>query len=205
MKLLAAFICQTQLFGLSDIRNIHREILVNPFVWLESRSNILSYLANKPANVARADGDLGEQGDDDDEESLDLSLEAFQRVKAKRSKETELETFDGYDFRDVLVAKWGECYDVDFNRVDSFGFRKLYLNVLPFRLGRRPWRHASELDYLCHLQAVVEILQKYDQLDYVLYQIQETDKKPLANRSPIVAVPLRLDLTTEQVNNIIGY
>lgn len=75
---------------------------------------------------------------------------------------------------------------------------------MPFHLGRRPFRHATEYDYLCHLQAVVEILQEYDQLSYVLYQIEETKKKPLPGRVPLVAVPLRLDLTEEQVDAILG-
>lgn len=103
-----------------------------------------------------------------------------------------------------LLNKWGVCYDVDFNRVDSFGFKSLYLNVLPFQLGRHPFRHETELDYLCHLQAVVEILQKYEQLEYVLYQIEETKKKPRPGTSPLVAVPLRLDLTPEQVKQILS-
>jgi hypothetical protein len=55
---------------------------------------------------------------------------------------------------------------------------------------------------LFHLQ--VEILQKYDQLDYVLAQLNETKKKPRAGTSPLIAVPLRLDLTEEQVNQILG-
>ena len=40
---------------------------------------------------------------------------------------------------DVIYEKWGRCYDVDFNKVDSFGFKSLYLNVLPFHLGGRRW------------------------------------------------------------------
>ena len=72
--------------------------------------------------------------------------------------------FDGYAMRGVILEKWGRCYDVDFNRVDSFGFKSLYLNILPFQLGGRRFRHATELDYLCHLQAVVEILVKYKQV-----------------------------------------
>lgn len=154
--------------------------------------------------VQSADGDQVENEDGD----MDLSLEAFQKAKAEKlgeSKKEEEEEFDGYKLRDILVEKWGACYDVDFNRVDSFGFRNLYLNVLPFRLGKRPFRHESEYDYLCHLQAIVEILQKYEQLDYVLYQIQETNKRPIAGRNPLVAVPLRLDLTRQQVEEILGY
>lgn len=145
-------------------------------------------------------------GDDDDYD--DISLDAFQARKQrqeKAKKSTREEAFDGYALRDVIRQKWGKCYDLDFNRVDSFGFRQLYLNVVPFHLGGRTFRHKTELDYLCHLQAIVEILEKYDQLDYVLAQIEETTKKPRAGTSPLVAVPLRLDLTKEQVQAIIGY
>ena len=67
----------------------------------------------------------------------------------------------------------------------------------------------------CHIYALlqsnfayddlqVEILQKYDQLDYVLAQLNETKKVPRAGTSPLIAVPLRLDLTEEQVNSILG-
>lgn len=104
---------------------------------------------------------------------------------------------------------------------------------MPFRLGGRRFRHQTEYDYLCHLQAVVssdqayifvlieqtilltllstfehhekvEILVKYNQLEYILTQIGETTKKPRAGTSPLVAVPLRLDLTPEQVEKILG-
>ena len=72
-------------------------------------------------------------------------------------KEEEMEEgeFDGYAMRDVIYNKWGVCYDIDFQPVTTFGFRDLYLNVLPFRLGGKRFRHETELDYLCHLQAVV--------------------------------------------------
>ena len=49
----------------------------------------------------------------------------------------------------------------------------------------------------------VEILVKYDQLEYVLSQMSETTKKPRAGTSPLIAVPLRLDLTPEQVKKIL--
>ena len=45
---------------------------------------------------------------------------------------------------------------------------------------------------------------KYNQLDFVIAQLMETDKKPRAGTSPLVAVPLRLDLTPEQVDKILG-
>ncbi|KAL7494097.1 hypothetical protein ACHAWT_003310 [Skeletonema menzelii] len=155
------------------------------------------------------------KGSDTNDEEIDIS--SFQQELAKRqeqqiaddldntvaSKEEE-EEFDGYMMRDAIYNKFGECFDVDFNKVDSYGFRSVYLNIMPFRLGGKRFRHKTELDYLCHLQAVVEILQKYNQLDYVLAQLEETNKKPRAGTSPLIAVPLRLDLTEEQVNQIMG-
>ena len=140
----------------------------------------------------------------------DVTLEGFQIARKRREEElqkeqTKVQEVDGYFLRDAIYAKWGFCYDVDFNRVDVFGLRELYLNVLPFHLGGRRFRHETELDYLCHLQAVVEILEKYEQLDYVLAQIKDTKKKPRPGTVPIIAVPLRLDLTPKQVQEIIGY
>lgn len=157
------------------------------------------------ANVGRGDDGANQFGADDDGGER-FTLDAFQKAKEQLevNADEESDEFNGYDFRDIILAKWGKCYDVDFNRVESFGFKKVYLNVFPFYLGRKPFRHATEYDYLCHLQAVVEILQEYGQLKYVLYQIGETSKKPLPGRSPLVAVPCRLDLTEEQVNSILG-
>jgi hypothetical protein len=144
---------------------------------------------------------------EDDVDKVNLDMAAFQARKKHQQEDAtrKEEQFDGYALRDVIYEKWGKCYDVEFNRVDSFGFRSLYLNVLPFHLGGKRFRHDTEMDYLCHLQAVVEILEKYNQIGYVLAQIDETIKKPRAGTSPLVAVPLRLDLSREQVNQIIGY
>lgn len=60
--------------------------------------------------------------------------------------------------RDAIYNKWGQCFDLEFQPVTTFGFRELYLNVMPFRLGGKRFRHKTELDYLCHLQAVVSNL-----------------------------------------------
>jgi hypothetical protein len=146
------------------------------------------------------------KADGDDDDDLDLSLGAFQQAKKKQMQQQNKapESFDGYALRDAIFKKWGFCYDVNFNRVDTWRDRQLFLNILPYKLGRKPFRHETELDYLSHLQAVVDILRKYEQLDYVLEQISDTDKKPLGGRSPIVAVPIRLDLTKDQVDKIIG-
>jgi hypothetical protein len=182
---------------------------IQAFAPIQRRDSSLPKYVPRKLNVHSAVKSLGEASSDEVDDDDGVSLEAFQKRKNQREptkeKQDNLRDFDGYCLRDVIYEKWGLCYDVDFNRVDSFGFRKLYLNVLPFHLGGRRFRHKTELDYLCHLQAVVEILEKYEQLDYILTQIEETNKKPRAGTSPLVAVPLRLDLTREQAEEIIGY
>jgi hypothetical protein len=121
--------------------------------------------AKTASNHYRLSGTTDESSVEDDD---DVSMEAFQARKrqqeeAKQEKQID-EVFDGYYLRDVIFEKGGLCYDVEFNIVDNFGFRQLYLHIMPFHLGGRPFRHETELDYLCHLQAVVEILEKYDQV-----------------------------------------
>jgi hypothetical protein len=65
----------------------------------------------------------------------DLSLNAFQKAKvSKEGQENDVE-FDGYDFLDIIYAKWGQCFDVEFNRVDSFGFKSVYLKCLSILSG----------------------------------------------------------------------
>ena len=120
----------------------------------------------------------------------------------KGSEKEEEDEFDGYALRDAIYDKYGECFDVDFQRVDVGGFRNVYLvsafvveirggeevlrgtyiwgstkyilvyshiiyifetlvyvkNIMPFRLGGKRFRHETEYDYLCHLQAVVSTL-----------------------------------------------
>jgi len=138
-----------------------------------------------------------------DASGLAAEIERRNSDEAEEPDEGEAE-FDGYALRDAILNKFGVCWDVDFQRVESYGFRKVYLNILPFKLGGRRFRHESEWDYLCHLQAIVEILQKYDLLDSVLVQLEETKKKPRPGTSPLVAVPLRLDLTEDQIDQILG-
>jgi len=145
------------------------------------------------------------EGSDIDDEEINLS--SFQKELSKRQQqqqelandvdnadpmniqkeadrddnnEEEVE-FDGYAMRDAIYNKWGECFDVDFQKVsdsvrlyselakassncfvfvdfkkvDSYGFRSVYLNIMPFRLGGKRFRHRTELDYLCYLPEVV--------------------------------------------------
>jgi hypothetical protein len=152
---------QTTRWGTFALLSTNQLLFTGGKIYVEKQSYLLKFFAVQGA---------GGRGEDEEEEDLDVSLDAFQarnrqdQAQKQMSKRPKDEEFDGYALRDVIYEKWRLCYDVDFNRVDSFGFRCLYLNILPFHLGGRRFRHESEIDYLCHLQAVVQILQKYNQV-----------------------------------------
>ena len=79
---------------------------------------------NTPSNNIKEEDDINE-----------MSLSSFQNELAKRSQEEEVpkndedenEEFDGYALRDCIFAKYGVCFDLEFQRVDSYGFRTVYL------------------------------------------------------------------------------
>mmetsp|Transcript_33274 Transcript_33274/g.49084 ORF Transcript_33274/g.49084 Transcript_33274/m.49084 type:complete len:220 (+) Transcript_33274:2-661(+) len=169
----------------------------------KSRNKDSDILNDEEINISSFQQELSKRQQQQPQQEVETDIDNAITDANKEEEEEEFQ-FDGYKMRDAIYNKFGECFDVDFNKVDSYGFRSVYLNIMPFRLGGKRFRHETELDYLCHLQAVVEILQKYDQLDYVLTQLDETTKKPRAGTSPLIAVPLRLDLTEEQVNQIMG-
>ena len=87
-------------------------------------------------------GGIFGKGDKDKEtEDDDVSLSSFQQELTKRQQnkeeivsppsttnpENEDEEFSGYDLRDIIFYKYGECFDVQFQRVDSYGVRAVYL------------------------------------------------------------------------------
>jgi hypothetical protein len=77
----------------------------------------------------------------DDEDDV-MSLSSFQEELAKRQQVEETQPnededdFNGYDLRDIIYAKYGECFDVQFQRVDSYGVRAVYLVSFCILLGR---------------------------------------------------------------------
>ena len=148
----------------------------NDSIFMNRRvSSVFPHFASSKTDRNVDDGQFDEEELDQQEPKGskledEVSLESFQKVAKQQQQQKELKekqaVFNGYALRDVIYEKWNYCYDVEFNRVDSFGFRCLYLNVLPFYLGGKQFRHETEMDYLCHLQAVVEILEKYNQVRY---------------------------------------
>ena len=137
----------------------------------------------------------------DDSTSSSLSLEAFQAAVASKKEENpdDLE-FDGYAMRDLLVTKWGIPLDIDFQR--GYSGSTVYCTVLPVvGFGTFKARHASELNYLMHLQAVVEILKQYNNLDSFIMFIESTQRVP---KPGVESVPFRLDLNEQDLQKILG-
>ena len=137
----------------------------------------------------------------------DLSPAAFRRAAAAAlttdgddaEQSSPLDDFDGYALRDLLMAKWGAPLDVDFQRDASLN--QVYCTVLPIAFGQKlKCRHETELDYLMHLQGVVEVLRKYDQLQDFVAFVDETNKAPKAGTD---SVPFRLNLDEEQTRQIL--
>ena len=130
-----------------------------------------------------------------------LSMEAFQAAvisSGKGENKDEDVDFDGYKLRDLLVEKWGVPLDVDFER--GYGGGTVYCTVLPVAFGSRRCRHESELDYLMHLQAVVEVLKKYDNLDPFIFFIKKTNKQP---KPGVESAPYLMKLSEYQLKKIL--
>ncbi|KAI2492802.1 hypothetical protein MHU86_21762 [Fragilaria crotonensis] len=106
--------------------------------------------------------------------------------------------FDGYALRDLLVAKWGVALDVDFQRVAG---DSIYCTILPVAFGSRKCQHETELAYLMHLQGVVEVLEKYQNLDLFVDFIATTPKVPKAGTD---SVPFRMEVSNDDLNKILN-
>lgn len=135
-------------------------------------------------------------------EEEDISFDAMKdAIKGYKKKETTNEDeedikFDGYAFRDLIVDKWGAPLDIDFVRAP----RDVYCSVMPVAYGSKKCRHQSEMEYLMHLQAVIEILVKYNNLDKFVYFLRTTKKQPKRGTG---SVPYRLELTEKQLIKIL--
>jgi hypothetical protein len=131
-----------------------------------------------------------------------LSLESFQAAVAssdekEKSSDEDID-FDGYKLRDLLVEKWGVPLDIDFQR--GYGGTTVYCTILPVAFGSKRCRHESELNYLMHLQAVVETLKKYDNLDKFIFFVQTTNKAP---KPGVQSAPYLMKLSDEQLKQIL--
>ena len=79
---------------------------------------------------------------------------------------------------------------------------QIYCTVLPvvgYGGGPLQSRHATELEYLIHLQGVVEVLHKYDNLEEFIAFIETTDRVPKRGTD---SVPFCLSLSGEEIDKI---
>jgi hypothetical protein len=125
----------------------------------------------------------------------DFSLESFRAAVAALEAPSPT-ALDGYALRDLLISRWGAPLDVDFQRQP----RAVYCTVLPVAFGSRKCRHESEISYLMHLQGVIGILQKYNNLDSFVNFLLTTDKTPRVGTD---SLPFRLLLNDEQLDKIL--
>jgi len=75
----------------------------------------------------------------------------------------------------------------------------LFLNVMWKHLGQQSF-HLSEQEYLEHLQALSELLIKWDRVAHVKDLVKSAKKRPNAYFGYAVAIPL--DLPAELMNEI---
>jgi hypothetical protein len=69
------------------------------------------------------------------------------------------------------------------------------------RRRSRQARHANEMEYLQHLQAVLEILHRYDNLDPWMDFLKTTSKVPRPGKE---SLPFRLTLSPSDQQKILG-
>ena len=133
---------------------------------------------------------------DNDSSSADTSLKAFQAAVANRS-DKKLSDFDGYALRDLLVDLWGAPLDVGFERQP----RSVHCTVFPVAFGNWKCQHTSEISYLMHLQGVIEILDKYNNLEPYVNFLLTTQNTP---KPGTTGIRYRLELSEEQLDSILN-
>jgi len=177
-----------------------------------------SVSSTEPSNII---GEKSNNNNNDSSEESQLSVQAFKKAAAapavsSKDNEEYNDMIDGYQLRDIIVSRFGVPLDVDFQRgflpsSSSSSSRQqqkqplpcVYCTVLPYvGFGSRTRsRHLSELDYLMHLQAVVEILHKYDNIDDFISFIETTTKVPKPGTE---SLPFRMTLDAEQLATVLG-
>ena len=145
------------------------------------------------------------------DDDMDLTPGALKAAIARLAKDdisgdlsdaSSSSVFGGYEFAELLTRKWGAELDVDFRPVNNLGKTSLYVAIMPIPFGSRRCRHRTKQDYLMHLQAVTEVLDKYGMVSDFIDFVETTEKQPRANTSPLIAVTYRMNLTPEQVASI---
>ncbi|MEM6836123.1 MAG: DUF3067 family protein [Cyanobacteria bacterium P01_C01_bin.120] len=91
----------------------------------------------------------------------------------------------GSELHQLIAAKWGYSFDVQFRRLQGQIFLQImwrYLEQVSFPL--------SEDEYLAHLDDVAGYLVSWGQADYIRRMIAETRERPRLGKA--VSIPLDL-------------
>ncbi|KAG5187158.1 hypothetical protein JKP88DRAFT_235375 [Tribonema minus] len=120
-------------------------------------------------------------------------MASFRATLNKQIKTTQDEDkFDGYKLCDLIVDKWGAPLDIQIKKEVFAGKPLLYLNVMWKYLGQQSF-HLNEREYLEHLEAIAQLLHKWDRVDHVIDLIKTCRKRPQAYFGYAVSLPLDLD------------
>mmetsp|Transcript_7626 Transcript_7626/g.11443 ORF Transcript_7626/g.11443 Transcript_7626/m.11443 type:complete len:178 (+) Transcript_7626:44-577(+) len=109
----------------------------------------------------------------------------------KQMKPEDSEEFDGYKLCDLIVNKWGMPYDLQLKKEVFAGKPMLYLNVMWKYLGQESF-HLTEREYLEHLEAIAQLLIKWEKVQHVKDLIKTCRKRPKAYFGYAVGLPLEL-------------
>jgi Domain of unknown function (DUF3067) len=150
--------------------------------------------------------------------TTDVSMKAFQAAKVAvqerknyssgNGTQDQRSDVDGYALRDLIVDRWGVPLDVSFQRGSSGA--SVYVTILPVvafddaannRRRSRQARHENELEYLQHLQAVIEILHRYDNLGPWIDFLKTTSRVPQPGKE---SISFRLTLSPSDQQKILG-
>ncbi len=99
----------------------------------------------------------------------------------------------GAELQAKLQAKWGRSYDLQLRRTQG----KIFLQVM-WRYLEQASFPIGELEYLQHLNAVIQYLQAWGCLEQVLHHLETTRERPRLGKA--ISIPLNLgDRTSEWI------
>mmetsp|Transcript_32237 Transcript_32237/g.42512 ORF Transcript_32237/g.42512 Transcript_32237/m.42512 type:complete len:197 (+) Transcript_32237:97-687(+) len=121
----------------------------------------------------------------------DLAAFRQQLIDQMNREKENSEEFNGYDFFDLIQEKWSVPYDIRLKKEQFAGKPMLYLNVMWRYLGQKSFPF-TEQEYLEHLEALAQLLIKWERVDHVKEKIAECRKRPQAYFGYAVSIPLDL-------------
>lgn len=118
-------------------------------------------------------------------------MAAFRKTLTKQMEREANDVFDGYALSDLIVDKWGMPYDIQIKTLVFAGKPLIHLNVMWRYLGQQSFP-LTEQQYLEHLEAIAQLVIKWDRVDHVKELIRTCRKRPQAYFGYAVSLPLDL-------------